>query len=308
MADLYAPLAAIGPQSFPGRPGLFDALDANGNQGLEEHELAGLYTHPAHLSVKISFEAPSEPGNRGVSLAVAGEEGGSVRIVRTSDDRIAFDCDETLVVFSVHDSVGAAAYGEIAEGQFNAYDVDDSNYLDEEELPPGLGAERFPALDRDGDGMVTLEEYQTFVRLQQTVRRSQLRLIVHDQGDALLAALDTDFDGRLGHREVTEAAARLTELDTNGDGALGVKELPWRWTAMLLLGETRQFSQLVDLPPVSISSKAGSDAPEWFRRGDFNGDGDISRREFLGTPDQFAHLDTDANGFVDATEAAGDAP
>ena len=37
---------------------------------------------------------------------------------------------------------------------------------------------------------------------------------------------------------------------------------------------------------------------------DYNGDGDISRREFLGTPRQFEELDTDQDGFLTAEEVA----
>ena len=36
---------------------------------------------------------------------------------------------------------------------------------------------------------------------------------------------------------------------------------------------------------------------------DQNSDCEISRREFLGTPEQFAGFDTDADGFIEAAEA-----
>jgi hypothetical protein len=41
-----------------------------------------------------------------------------------------------------------------------------------------------------------------------------------------------------------------------------------------------------------------------YTRADFNGDGDISRREFLGSLEQFARLDADQNGYVNSAEAA----
>jgi hypothetical protein len=37
---------------------------------------------------------------------------------------------------------------------------------------------------------------------------------------------------------------------------------------------------------------------------DRNGDGDIGRGEFLGTPEQFERLDVNSDSFVDASEAS----
>jgi hypothetical protein len=36
---------------------------------------------------------------------------------------------------------------------------------------------------------------------------------------------------------------------------------------------------------------------------DRNGDGDVSRREFLGTDEEFAAIDTDGDGLISAEEA-----
>jgi hypothetical protein len=43
--------------------------------------------------------------------------------------------------------------------------------------------------------------------------------------------------------------------------------------------------------------------PAWFRAMDKNGDGYVSSREFLGTPEQFRNLDTDGDGLVGPEEA-----
>jgi hypothetical protein len=37
---------------------------------------------------------------------------------------------------------------------------------------------------------------------------------------------------------------------------------------------------------------------------DTNQDGEISHREFLGSPDRFSELDEDENGFIGAAEAS----
>jgi hypothetical protein len=44
--------------------------------------------------------------------------------------------------------------------------------------------------------------------------------------------------------------------------------------------------------------------PAWFSHADLNGDGDVSRREFLGAPVQFERLDGDKDGYLNAAESA----
>ena len=48
--------------------------------------------------------------------------------------------------------------------------------------------------------------------------------------------------------------------------------------------------------------------PIWFTQMDRNSDGDISRREFLGTAAQFRQFDTDGDQLIDAEEAARAGP
>ena len=43
--------------------------------------------------------------------------------------------------------------------------------------------------------------------------------------------------------------------------------------------------------------------PLWFRKMDRNRDGDVSRREFLGTDEQFRLIDKDGDGLISAKEA-----
>ena len=43
--------------------------------------------------------------------------------------------------------------------------------------------------------------------------------------------------------------------------------------------------------------------PVWFRKMDRNGDGDISRAEWLGTAEEFERIDTDKDGLISLAEA-----
>jgi hypothetical protein len=44
--------------------------------------------------------------------------------------------------------------------------------------------------------------------------------------------------------------------------------------------------------------------PTWFTHADLNGDGDVSRREFLGSAAHFNQLDGDQDGYINLAEAA----
>ena len=41
----------------------------------------------------------------------------------------------------------------------------------------------------------------------------------------------------------------------------------------------------------------------WFQKMDRNRDGDVSRKEFLGTDEQFRAIDTDGDGLISVAEA-----
>ncbi|BBO33888.1 hypothetical protein [Lacipirellula parvula] len=131
--------------------------------------------------------------------------------------------------------------------------------------------------------------------------RDQIELFVHDREDALFELIDANGDGRLGAREMAMCRERLAARDANGDGALAAGELPYAMIVAFVRGATGGDDQFF-LPP-RVAAPQENKAPPWFRAADFNGDGDLSRREFLGSPEKFAELDGDRNGFIDEAEA-----
>jgi Ca2+-binding EF-hand superfamily protein len=127
--------------------------------------------------------------------------------------------------------------------------------------------------------------------------------MVHDNCDPLCELLDADADGRLGEREISTAAKTLLEYDMNHDGILQSNELPYTMIVAFLRGERPEEDSFYR-PRSVMARSAPAGTPEWFIHSDFNGDGDISRREFLGTNEQFSRLDTNGDGFINAAEAA----
>jgi Ca2+-binding EF-hand superfamily protein len=132
----------------------------------------------------------------------------------------------------------------------------------------------------------------------------QIRLMVHDQVDALFEELDANADGRLGEREIEYCTQRLSERDQNGDGQLSGDEFPYSMIVAFLVGESASERSFY-VPPSAALPAAKGDKPllPWFARADLNGDGDVSRREFLGSIEQFDQLDADKDGYIAAREA-----
>jgi hypothetical protein len=131
---------------------------------------------------------------------------------------------------------------------------------------------------------------------------AQIRLMVHDQSDAVFEELDQNADGRLGEREISAASTQILRRDANGDGQLAASELRYSMIVAFLRGEAPQ-EQSFYIPSL-VTPAVKTDAPTWFVKADFNSDGDISRREFLGAIERFNEVDENDDGYISAEEAA----
>jgi Ca2+-binding EF-hand superfamily protein len=159
----------------------------------------------------------------------------------------------------------------------------------------------FEMADRDGDGKVTRKELEDFLQLQGEAPGCMLTLNVGELGQGLFEILDSNHDGRLSVRELRTAWERLSEYDSNKVGAVSDAEIPHQFQLVLTPGATPYpyLRPSSGQRPVSYSA-AG---PLWFRKMDRNADGDVSLREFLGTPEQFRALDLDGDGLISLEEA-----
>jgi hypothetical protein len=92
-------------------------------------------------------------------------------------------------------------------------------------------------------------------------------------------------------------------MDSDRSGELTVDELPYVMVAAFVRAEAGG-DQSFYIPPVKPVAAVLDTAPPWFKHADFNGDGDISRREFLGSAEQFTALDANHDGFVELSEAS----
>jgi Ca2+-binding EF-hand superfamily protein len=153
----------------------------------------------------------------------------------------------------------------------------------------------FDLADRDGGGKLTEKELAVWLDVLDAGAEGMAVLTATDQGRSLFELLDADGDGRLSLRELRTAWSRLRP-HARDEAALAKSDIPRRvqWT----LGLGRQAFR-----PPAAPSKPAAEGPLWFRKMDRNGDGDVSPREFLGTPEDFARFDLDKDGLLSADEA-----
>ena len=113
---------------------------------------------------------------------------------------------------------------------------------------------------------------------------------------------DSTQDGRLSLREIQASATRLNELDRNGDGFVGEDEIPGKISCVIVRGGSRQDMASARYMPTYPTPQGDPKMPAWLAAMDQNSDGDVSPREFLGSPEKFRELDANADGFLNAEE------
>jgi Ca2+-binding EF-hand superfamily protein len=162
----------------------------------------------------------------------------------------------------------------------------------------------FTMADRDGDGKLFKKELETYNRQQADAIASRIVLTYADRGQTLFAILDRNGDQKLGLRELRRAGERLARLDGDGDGRIAQEEIPRGYRLTIGRGPLRVRPGVVVEKVGFGESPAGTRGATWFERMDRNRDGDVSRREFLGSRAQFERFDRDGDGLIDAKEAA----
>jgi Ca2+-binding EF-hand superfamily protein len=296
----------------------FARLDVDGDGLLDAEELARFAQRPPDLELKVDLgqKAAVALVKRGTALEAG---------VRTGKDgAVILEMDGARLDFTGQ-AAGKVEAAKVAQQEreqylqaFKAADLDKNGYLDmSEAMRSPLYRNLFKVMDRDGDGKLFEKEVLAYLdayqELQAAARLSCATVGITTEGKGLFELLDADGDGRLSVREMRGAVKLLAELDRDGDGAISRAEIPRCSQATFRMGPAgngmpRQQGYAIVLdsgtlvaPPAQQSKPARG--PEWFRKMDRNGDGDVSRREFLGTDEQFREIDTDGDGLISVEEA-----
>lgn len=147
-------------------------------------------------------------------------------------------------------------------------------------------------IDRNADDQLGRDEIAEWQSLLEQVVRGQVLLTVLDHGCGLYELLDANHDGSLSMRELRGAPARVDAAGCLTNGVFDPTKLPRQVVMTMSLGHPDS--------PIGAASRSG---PEWFAAMDRNGDGDVSRREFLHGDEPFKKLDRDGDGLLGSAEA-----
>ncbi len=298
-------------------PETFARLDIDRNGKLSGEELDAWRTGPADLEIRLSLarivadcqvEVITDPRlieARGFTLSRIGKGRAMIRHARQPI--------EFWVPRILPDSQQVAVSRQQLRGLFQQAAGTKGYVLEKDLLGPAVLQYQqilvmFDPADRNGDGKLTQEEFNRYLDTQQPFLDLSVGLIPMVQTPTLFQLLDENRDGRLGVRELRTAWDRLTSLEPplpDGRKAEVVTRAAIQPTVSIRL--TRSIDRTADAQfviagnpnPFTIPLRG----PVWFQKMDRNGDGDVSRTEFLGTKAEFDAIDTDHDGLISFAEA-----
>ncbi len=286
---------SLKPAEFGADAKTFAALDQDGNGLLDTTELAAWLQRAPDLELAVSFDSSSGKLTAIIPAPIRAEKNGAV-LAALPGGRFHFE-----------PPVGTPTkeWGEAADrlrDQFKEL-AKEKGFVERKQLenqPASLAF--FDFADRNADGKVDAAEVEAARKALAPLAGCRVDVAFADQGNGLFELLDTNGDGRLSPRELVEAAAVLKPF-AGADGCVGPKDLVRRFQVRVVVEPILVGVLLAPTPQGVAEPGAGRKVPEWFRKMDRNGDGEVSLREFVGPIELFRKLDRNGDGLISVDEA-----
>ncbi len=234
--------------SFSSFSGLFESLDGNKDGKLQQGEVLTLNKVEPHLQLSIQLGTSymtRYDSNKNGYLEKDELQGGLAR------QFALWDMNSDGKVFAKEIVEAYTRMQAPQQSQIRATAAKSGNPL-------------FQAIDRSGDGRLSLREMRTAQEKIHEFDENNDKQISNEEIPVSLAVNFGRGNSSFNRYQVLSARDRGTQAT----------------------------------PPPNNNG-----APEWFTRMDRNGDGDITMKEFLGTKEDFQKLDTNNDGFVQPAEA-----
>jgi len=282
----------------------FAALDKDGNGQLDTDELAAWLRQPPEAEFAVVFDGSPAAG---LTPDATGEVARPL-----ADARLRVSADGTAAK-SLADAWGQTAdrlraeFARLGKGK----PAVERKQIDGSRETRGL-LPFFDLADRNGDKTLTKDELDAALAAAGSAAAVRVEITVVDLGRGLFELLDRNGDGQLSPRELGAAPSLLRAFGREAAGGFGKADIPRLLPVTLspagitlLTGPQQQFviepAVMAVAPGVMPHAPAG--VPAWFAKMDRNGDGDVSRREFLGPLELFRKLDRDGDGLISPDEA-----